>query len=900
MGFITPSVPFAERCIIRMKKVANNKLLIFWVIFACIIGILGACQATLLNNDDVAYMQNFINEKMKFSGGGVERTACLKAILSTGMNADVLADSGDFRTYGLSRMLHVIIMLLGNNSPAVYQFIIGFTHVLSGYLIYILLKELGFEEGISCCSGLLWAMSPFARVQTFHHWSYLMLPLYLLLLFFLYIERTIGMQVGNEDKISWKKYLQLIVVMLCVIFTGEYTLVPLFFSLFLLAIIYKVKKENRLSNLFSILLFTGIAFLMLYVIVYQLFINRSSAHRFSLLGINIWRGLCDFGRSIIFAVKSFLYLPNMYTELYPSQFNRNSLRYLDWRICGIVIFLSLIVFVYGMYCLYRGKGKCKNRSRLILVSIVGVSFSGIYILMEIAMGQGMLPTRYFYSLLTILFVLIFVCLAVVFPKCRYMVFGIEILMACTSMIVYMGILLPENKVINEEIISKIDEAEQEGYNNIVFLNVEGIHSGVLTPRQSYRADNPFDWGWVTYILIKDKYNFENIIFLKQGDTIQEIDEKEILLHNSYSYDEREVVIEKDKSFFVGLTDLEYNNGKDRIPQRGYYYGYEELRNSQYYRGIEAVAMGEQVESNFYHTLGREAWTQEEVYWINCGVSDRSGRYKEDNRAERNGEMICGGYVEIGNRGYGGGDGAVNNYFSTYRYGEEFSYQFFNIPSDNEYILAFDIYENFKKKTRTRIFDVKIETDKNSFVVEDIDVVAIAGNKDVPVRILIHLPECKWVKATFLKDDKGLDVPYINGIGILRKTRMTDLFTDKEYDELKKVSDTSGLQIESVGDNGRIQIDKNLSTAHIYGWAVDPLKEDAAKEIFMRVKGRNYRGTWVYREDLRAVNENYTYSGFEFYIPVDEINGETDVIFNIISKDASYRYEVKKELYYIEQ
>lgn len=69
---------------------------------------------------------------------------------------------------------------------------------------------------------------------------------------------------------------------------------------------------------------------------------------------------------------------------------------------------------------------------------------------------------------------------------------------------------------------------------------------------------------------------------------------------------------------------------------------------------------------------------------------------------------------------------------------------------------------------------------------------------------------------------------------------------------------------------------------------------------MRVKGRNYRGTWVYREDLRAVNENYTYSGFEFYIPVDEINGETDVIFNIISKDASYRYEVKKELYYMEQ
>lgn len=74
MGFITPSVPFAERCIIRMKKVANNKLLIFWVIFACIIGILGACQATLLNNDDVAYMQNFINEKMKFSGGGGENS----------------------------------------------------------------------------------------------------------------------------------------------------------------------------------------------------------------------------------------------------------------------------------------------------------------------------------------------------------------------------------------------------------------------------------------------------------------------------------------------------------------------------------------------------------------------------------------------------------------------------------------------------------------------------------------------------------------------------------------------------------------------------------------------------------------------------------------------------------
>lgn len=331
-------------------------------------------------------------------------------------------------------------------------------------------------------------------------------------------------------------------------------------------------------------------------------------------------------------------------------------------------------------------------------------------------------------------------------------------------------MLPEVKAINLEIISYIERAEEDGYKNIVFLGTEGVNSDVLTARQSYRADSPFDWGWATNILINNQYKFDNIIFLKQGDIIKEVEGDKLILHNSYSDNEGDVIIDKSNTFFLGLADLEYNNGRERIPQRVYYYGYEEFCNSQYYRGVEAAVMGEQVFSSFHHTLGYAAWTQEEVYWINCGIEEESNRFKPDVSylSIKVEDEVYGGYDAIGNIGYTNNANTNESYYSTYRCGTEFSYMFFNIPEDMEYILAFDILESYYNIARKRFFDIKIETDRNSFTLEDLDTIAICNGKSEPVRIMVHLPKCGFVKVTFKQDSDCLDIPYINGIGILKR------------------------------------------------------------------------------------------------------------------------------------
>lgn len=223
--------------------------------------------------------------------------------------------------------------------------------------------------------------------------------------------------------------------------------------------------------------------------------------------------------------------------------------------------------------------------------------------------------------------------------------------------------------------------------------------------------------------------------------------------------------------FLGLADLEYNNRKNRISQRAYYYGYRELYNSSFYRGVEAAAMTAEMQSPFYHTMLNEAWTQEEVYWIDCGVVNENGRYKADIGYELNAEKeIYGGYETEGTVGYTNIGQIDNGYYSTYRYGADISYKFFNIGEDNTYILAFDMMEAYYTTERQREFDIKVETDKNFFVMEDLDSMAIAHGEMLPVRILIFLLKCEWVKISLKKNEKCNDVPYINGIGILKRRK----------------------------------------------------------------------------------------------------------------------------------
>lgn len=176
-----------------IEKIQKHRILIIWLLFAVVFGILNASLASLLNMDDNVFRIYFDTWK---TNGGV-----FQALLRF-VSLQDFSSSGELRTYGLSRLLQCIIMIITNDSAPFYQFIIAFSQVASGYCIYHILNKLKIKNIISIPAGIIWSLSPFARVQTFHHWSYLMLPAYLSLLLVIHCLDVYNERINQDPRKS--------------------------------------------------------------------------------------------------------------------------------------------------------------------------------------------------------------------------------------------------------------------------------------------------------------------------------------------------------------------------------------------------------------------------------------------------------------------------------------------------------------------------------------------------------------------------------------------------------------------------------------------------------------------------------------------------------------------------
>jgi len=88
---------------------------------------------------------------------------------------------GEYRTYGLSRVLHYSIWLVAQENPYAWTGIIAGSQALSGLALHRLLQRMGCEQRMSQTLSVMWILSPFAVTSCFHYYSYLILPYQLLI-----------------------------------------------------------------------------------------------------------------------------------------------------------------------------------------------------------------------------------------------------------------------------------------------------------------------------------------------------------------------------------------------------------------------------------------------------------------------------------------------------------------------------------------------------------------------------------------------------------------------------------------------------------------------------------------------------------------------------------------------
>jgi hypothetical protein len=132
----------------------------------------GALNATLIY-DDVGYLLGMLPRKIQTFGllGGIE-------YIFFGQDLGGF----EFRLYGLSRLLHLLLYPIFGVQAWGYAAVICATQAACGWGLYRLLRAYQIEKFQAVVCGILWMFSPFVTTSCFHLYSYLILPFQLTLL----------------------------------------------------------------------------------------------------------------------------------------------------------------------------------------------------------------------------------------------------------------------------------------------------------------------------------------------------------------------------------------------------------------------------------------------------------------------------------------------------------------------------------------------------------------------------------------------------------------------------------------------------------------------------------------------------------------------------------------------
>lgn len=116
-------------------------------------------------------------------------------------NFDLYVGVPEYRTYGLSKIVHFLLWFVFDNRPWLYSALIAATQGATACLLYRAALRMGGEQFQAFLMGMVWIFSPFIVTTCFHHYSYLILPVQLTAAVAYYVQgrllNNVALTLGN-------------------------------------------------------------------------------------------------------------------------------------------------------------------------------------------------------------------------------------------------------------------------------------------------------------------------------------------------------------------------------------------------------------------------------------------------------------------------------------------------------------------------------------------------------------------------------------------------------------------------------------------------------------------------------------------------------------------------------
>lgn len=502
-----------------VQKIRDNKNIVFLVI-----AIVGFCVFQGYYSNQFTYDDGYLTERFSMM---INEYGIFGTIFREFLNMD-LAWCGELRFYGLSKAIHVIIYFFAREHTGVYQFIIAGMHFASGILLYKIVDFWGYDNTTKFMCVIAWWFSPFAHIQTFHHFSYLFLPLYFVM-GYTYFNLNGGKSVNNGLLNGFINGL----LIFCCIFTGENT-IPLLGMIILIFIMWgMVTKKGKIVKKYIVHLCLSVILGVSWIMLWENKICVAENGRFSnpeLSFSQLHLLIRDFMSSLAY----FLWLgPFRYEGDWKTDFSGGGV--------FVVLFFVASIIYTSYRCMNRNVTKAKTKLP-IYVFLVGafICFFGmtiIYVMLNVFKGYR-LENRYFYTIYTVILCIIIILLNYISSMRVRRVINIGIIFVLIGLnIFWYGILLPQYARRNWEVERHLEKICDQ-YDTIVVVT-EGenpVYGKVIERGYYYRPKSAFSEAWATESFVNNY--FDKVIFVPETISVK-FDYKNIYLENAMIVYEQE-------------------------------------------------------------------------------------------------------------------------------------------------------------------------------------------------------------------------------------------------------------------------------------------------------------------------------------------------------------------------
>jgi hypothetical protein len=387
--------------------------------------------------------------------------------------------TNEFRTYGLSKLIHFGLFRIWGPVMVPYYFVMAAMSVAAAMFAAAAARVVTGSASVSVSLGACCLLGSFMLFQTFHHATYILLPL---LLTTAYLALDVRGTVDRKRRILGPLLCVLIVM------TGEIAGLVLLVAVGLLAL-----RARRLGNrarvqLLLVDLFAALAVLALLYVYYRAAIfNPSLATRFSpdippTLD-SVWTAFLGVNKSVLDLITSSGAREILATEVT-----------IDKQVIGALIVSALVAIV--AICRSGGEPAAGSIKPALFMLVLYAASWGVYVLVAAKAGAANFPFRYLQ--VSGLFLLATACLlAAALPIMpRKLFLAALVLLSTAGGAITFGVKVPTLEAAHARLTEEVLAEKARGGEKVVFL-VPSASGGLMNPYRFNPAQTPFSEWWIT-------------------------------------------------------------------------------------------------------------------------------------------------------------------------------------------------------------------------------------------------------------------------------------------------------------------------------------------------------------------------------------------------------------------